>query len=115
MPPYLRLERQFPTGYTLADGPNVVGWVDAGQLALHGFADAAAAAEAAAIAARLVSQWHQHRSSEEHGVTVRPLDEAHGFVCTIPHHLWRAVFLELAQRLYVATLALRPLEPELAA
>lgn len=115
MPPHLRLERRHPSGWTLAHGPSAVGWIADGRLVLTGFPDAASAAVAAEVAARVIRHRHALRADRSPDPTVRLLDDALGFSCAVPDEAWPAVLLELAQRLHVATLSLRHPHPEPAA
>lgn len=112
---HLRLDRRDPTGWTLADGPHTIGWVVPGRLAFTGFADPAAAAQAAATATRVLEQWAAARTRipRDSDQVLHVSVHATGFVCDVPDHLWQAVQLELAQRIHAATLALRfpSLEP----
>lgn len=115
MSPHLRIQRRHAARSVLNDGPSTVGWIADGQLALHGFPDAASAEAAAAVAARVIREWHEQRASGAPDPTVRLLPDAHGFSCAVPRDAWHAVLLELAQRLHVATLSCRYPQPEPAA
>lgn len=112
---YLRVERRHPSRSVLSDGPTTVGWIADGQLALHGFPDAASAQAAAHVAERVIRQWYEQRETNASEPTVDLLPDAHGFSCAVPRDAWYAVLLELAQRLHVATISCRYPQPEPAA
>ena len=114
---HLRIERRDPIGWTLAEGPNGIGWIVPGRLAFTGFPDASTAAAAADIAAEVVRQWAHGRSpaprSEDTLVSLS--GDGLGFECRVPEHTWYANLLELAQRIHTATNSLRHPQPEPAA
>ncbi len=106
---HLRLDRRDPSGWTLAEGPHTIGWIVPGRLAITGFADTATATVAAASAARVLAEWSVARAHLPRGndQSVRITVDGTGFQCDIPDDTWPAVLLELAQRVHLATLALR--------
>ena len=114
---HLRLERRHPIGWTLAEGPNGIGWIVPGRLAFTAFPDASAAAAAAEIAAGVVREWaHGRQPAPRSEDTLVSLSrDGLGFECRVPEHTWYANLLELAQRIHTATNSLRYLQPEPAA
>lgn len=116
MPPHLRFDRQDPAGWILAEGPQRLGEVHPDRMMFIGFPDAASAAVAAEVAARVLQHWrHARRSSASPDVVVSVTADGLGFTFAVPPGLWHALLLELAQRIHAATRSLRHLEPEPAA
>jgi hypothetical protein len=114
---HLRVERRDPIGWTLAAGPNGIGWIVPGRLVFTGFPDASAAAAATEIAAGVVRQWAHGRppAPRAEDTLVSLSRDGLGFECHVPEHTWYANLLELAQRLHTSTNSLRHPKPEPAA
>lgn len=83
--------------------------METGRLVFRGFPDAASAATAAKVAARVGRQWAHSRTEAPFAddVVVSPLADAHGFECRVPDNTWRAILIQLAQRIHAATDSLR--------
>lgn len=114
---HLRLDRRDPSGWTLADGPQTIGWIVPGRIAFTGFPDTETTTVAAATAARLLAEWSAARARLPRGSdqSVRISVDRTEFTCDLPDDTWHAVLLELAQRIHRATSALRHPAPEPAA
>lgn len=113
----LRLDRRAPAGFTLADGPQEIGWVESGRIVFTGFPDPDAAAAAAEIAVRIARQWAEGRplAPRFDETAVSLTRDWLGFECHVPEGTWHALLLELAQRIHASTNTLRYHTPEPAA
>lgn len=116
MPPHLRIERQDPAGWMLAEGPQRLGEIHPDHITFVGFPDAASAHVAAEVAARVLQHWqHARRTPGTATPIVTLTPDGLGFTFAVPPGLWHALVLELAQRIHAATRSLRNLQPEPAA
>ncbi len=129
---HLQLGRRSHEGCALVDGPLVVGWTGPGIIGFGGFDDHAEAHSAATAAAVVLAQWSSSRAaadpaefpgslSPDEAVFVdgravaRVVDPAavpadvpgHGFELAVPHAMWLAVTLELAQRIHATLIGSR--------
>lgn len=127
MTTHLQLRRRETSGYVLVHGTREVGWLRPGRIGFDGFTNRHAAHTAALYAARLVQEWSELRqrpaldplpsgTAMEKAVQidgrtvgrVEVLDPAavamgapgYGFELAVSLRMWRAVMLELAQRIY---------------
>ena len=117
MLPLLRFERHAPTRWTVSHEACEVGSVVPGRIMVTGFPDRSSAAVAADIATRVLRRWFVRamEPTAHDQATVALTTDAHGFTCTVPDDLWHARLLELAHRIYAATLSIRYPDPEPAA
>lgn len=129
---HLQLGRRSQEGCALVDGPLVVGWTRSGIIGFGGFDDFADAHSAATAAATVLQQWSRSRAEElpapfpgeltsdeavvvEGRAVARVLKPAavatdvpgHGFEVAVPHAMWLAVMLELAQRIHATLIGSR--------
>lgn len=129
---HLQLGRRSQEGCALVDGPLVVGWTRPGTIGFGGFDDHAEAHAAATAAATVLQQWSRTRSDDAPVQFPGELtsDEAvfvdgravarvlkptavstdvpgHGFEVAVPHAMWLAVMLELAQRIHATLVGSR--------
>ncbi|HET8770904.1 MAG TPA: hypothetical protein VFM71_07970 [Gemmatimonadaceae bacterium] len=129
---HLQLGRRGPDGSALVDGPLVVGWTRSGIIGFGGFDDYADAHAAATAAAAVLRQWSANRAADAPAEFPGQLssDEAvfvdgravarvlkpkavktdvpgYGFEVAVPHAMWLAVMLELAQRIHATLVGSR--------
>ncbi len=116
MPPHLRFSRQDQEGWTIADGLLRLGEVYPDRMTFVGFPDVDRARAAADIAACTLRHWQASRQRADTGqIAVSLTTDRSGFTFAMPHGLWHALRVELAQRIHAATRSLRYFEQEPAA
>lgn len=113
---HLTFAHHAPTRWAISHGTREVGAVAPERITITGFPDRASAAAAADVARRVVREWRMGsaRTQVPGQFAVTLTSDAHGFTCALPDNLWRALQIELAQRLHVATQPFRTLNQEIA-